>query len=68
MHDDEHPDGLTRCSTVSSNSSRTRIFVKLSAVSAVVAAELVENEPGRLSGDRGTPEFKGQVERGQVFK
>ena len=47
MLDDEHLDGLTRCSTVSSR--QTRIFRKLSAVSAVAeAAELVENEPSRL--------------------
>ena len=43
MHDDEHPDGLARCSTVSSNSSQTRVFGKFSAV-AVAAAEMVENE------------------------
>ena len=50
VKDDEHPHGLTRCSTVSSSSGRTRIFGKLSAVSAVAAAaELVENEPSRLS-------------------
>ena len=48
MLGDEHPDGLTRCSIVSSR--QTRIFGKLSAVSAVAAAAgMVENEPSRLS-------------------
>ena len=65
MHDDEHPDGLTRCSTVSSR--QTRIFGKLSAVSAVAAAaELVENEPGRLS--RWTLNARGQGVRSKGVK
>ena len=50
MLGDEHPDGLTRSSKISSR--QTRIFGKPSAVSAVsaiaAAAELVENEPSRL--------------------
>ena len=59
MHDDEHPDGLTRCSTVSSTSSPTRIFGKLSAVSAVVAAELFENESVNAERQRSRVRSKG---------
>ena len=70
MHDDEHRDGLTRCSTVSSNSSRARISGTFSAVSSVAAeAELVDNgaesiEP--VNADR--QRSRGQVKRGQVSK
>ena len=65
MLGDEHPDGLTHYSTVSSR--QTRIFGKLSAVAA--AAELVENEPSRLSAVNAERQrSRGQVKRGQVSK
>ena len=67
MHDDEHSDGLTRCRIVSSYSSRTRIFEKFSAVSAVAAAaEMVENEPSRLS--RSTLNARGPGVRSKEVK
>ena len=55
--------GLTRCSAVSSNSSRTRIFGKLSAVSAVSAVASSKN-----GWERAESIERGQVKRGQVSK
>ena len=71
MLGDEHPDGLTRCSIVSSR--QTRIFGKLSAVSAVAAAaaELVSSEPKSIENEPVNAErqrSRGQVKRGQVSK